>query len=137
MENTNENQLKGSSKAIKTKGLHEWTKDETILAFYLCKFGNKLIYLKNESEVAKFIGVTTGSLKMQIANFNHLMGSKTNSLSDFSKLQEEVFDEFNGLPMLEFNRKVRVIINQDHFERIEALKKLGKDVRKMKLIPKQ
>jgi hypothetical protein len=35
---------------------------------------------------------------------------------------------------LSFNRQVRVTIGQDDFERAEALRKMGKDVSKMRLV---
>lgn len=123
-----------TSKAIKTKGLHEWTKEELVVAFYLTKYGNKNIYLKSETDVAKHFGVSLGSLKMQIANFRYLLGDKKGSLTDYSRDQENIFEEFNGKDWYSFNRQVRSFIGQDDFERYEALKKLGKDVTKMKLV---
>ena len=86
-----------SSKRTQTLGLHEWTKNDTILTMFTTKYGNKGIYLRDEKSIAKFIGVTTGSLKMQSANFRSLLGTDENALSDYSKLQKEVFDEFSGM----------------------------------------
>ena len=123
-----------TSKAIQTKGLHEWTKDELVVAFYLTKYGNKNIYLKTETDVAKHFGVSLGSLKMQIANFRYLLGDRKGSLTDYSKDQESIFEEFNGKEWYYFNRQVRTFIGQDDFERAEALRKLGKDVTKMRLV---
>lgn len=123
-----------TSKAIQTKGLHEWTKDELVVAFYLTKYGNKNIYLKTETDVAKHFGVSLGSLKMQIANFRYLLGDRKGSLTDYSKDQESIFEEFNGKEWYSFNRQVRTFIGQDDFERAEALRKLGKDVTKMRLV---
>lgn len=123
-----------TSKAIQTKGLHEWTKDELVVAFYITKYGNKNIYLKTETDVAKHFGVSLGSLKMQIANFRYLLGDRKGSLSDYSKDQETIFEEFNSKEWYLFNRQVRTFIGQDDFERAEALKKLGKDITKMKLV---
>lgn len=123
-----------TSKAIQTKGLHEWTKDELVVAFYLTKYGNKNIYLKTETDVAKHFGVSLGSLKMQIANFRYLLGDRKGSLTDYSKDQESIFEEFNGKEWYSFNRQVRTFIGQDDFERAEVLRKLGKDVTKMRLV---
>ena len=123
-----------TSKSIKTKGLHEWTKDELVVAFYLTKYGNKNIYLKSETDVAKHFGVSSGSLKMQMANFRYLLGDKKGSLTDYSRDQESIFNEYNGKDWLSFNRFVRVVIEQDSFERTEALSKMGKDISKMKLV---
>lgn len=123
-----------TSKAIQTKGLHEWTKDELVVAFYLTKYGNKGIYLKTETDVAKHFGVSLGSLKMQMANFRYLLGDRKGSLTDYSKDQENIFEEFNGKEWYSFNRQVKVFIGQDDFERAEALRKLGRDVTKMRLV---
>ena len=123
-----------TSKSIKTKGLHEWTKDELVVAFYLTKYGNKSIYLKSETDVAKHLGVSLGSLKMQMANFRYLLGDKKGSLTDYSRDQESIFNEYNGKDWLSFNKFVRVVIGQDTFERTEALRKMGKDISKMKLV---
>jgi len=128
------NRKESTSKSIKTKGLHEWTKEELVVAFYLTKYGNKNIYLKTETDVAKSFGVSLGSLKMQMANFRYLLGDKKGSLTDYSKDQEMIFEEFNGMDWLGFNRKVRTFIGQDDHERAEALRKLGKDVSKMRLV---
>jgi hypothetical protein len=123
-----------TSKSIRSKGLHEWTKEELMVAFYLTKYGNKNIYLKSEGDVAKYFGVSVGSLKMQIANFRYLLGDRKGSLSDYSKDQEMIFEDYNGMDWLMFNRQVRNIISQDDFERAQALKKMGKDVSKMRLV---
>jgi hypothetical protein len=123
-----------SSKRTQTLGLHEWTKNDTILTMFTTKYGNKGIYLRDEKSIAKFIGVTTGSLKMQSANFRSLLGTDENALSDYSKLQKEVFDEFSGMGQYEFTKLVKVIIGQDEIERNEILKKMGKDPSKMKRV---
>lgn len=123
-----------TSKSIGTKGLHEWTKEELTVTFYLTKFGNKNIYLKTESDVAKYMGVSLGSLKMQMANFTYLLGHKKNSLTDYSKLQLEVFEEYNKKDLYNFNKAVKSVIHQDDYERKEALKRLGKDITKMRLV---
>lgn len=128
------NRKESTTKAIKSKGLHEWSKEELVVAFYLTKYGNKNIYLKTETDVAKNFGVSLGSLKMQMANFRYLLGDKKGSLTDYSKDQEMIFEEYNGMNWLLFNRQVRTVIGQDNFERTEALKKLGKDITKMKLV---
>ncbi len=116
------------------KGLHVWSKEELMVTFYITKYGNKNMYLKTESDISKYFGVSLSSLKMQVSNFRYLMGYKSGTLSDYSKIQKEIFDEYNNKDWYSFNREIRVIINQDIHERMELLKKLGKDVKKMKLI---
>ena len=55
-------------------------------------------------------------------------------MTDYSKDQENIFEEFNGKEWYSFNRQVKVFIGQDDFERAEALRKLGRDVTKMRLV---
>ncbi len=123
--------IKDMSTRSKTLNLHEWSKDDTIISLYVTKFGNKGMYLKNEVEIAKFIGTSVGSLKMQCANIRTLLGDRKNSLSDFSSLQEQVYKEYGSLSQMELLRVVKNIIKQDEFERIEILKRMGKDPRKL------
>lgn len=116
----------------KTLGLHEWSKNDTILTLYVTKFGTKGLFLKTESDVSKFIGTSLGSLKMQMANIRSIIGLKESSLSDFSKLQKDVFDEFGNSNQFELLKVVKKIIGQDEMELMEIFKKMGKDPNKMK-----
>ena len=111
----------------KKLNLHEWSKEDTIISLYITKFGNKGMYLKTESEIAKFIGTSVGSLKMQCANIRTILGHRNNSLSDFSNLQKSVFEEYGNLTQTELLKVVKIITKQDEFERIEILRKMGKD----------
>jgi hypothetical protein len=116
----------------KTLGLHEWSKEDTILSLYVTRFGCKGLHLKSESDVAKFIGSSIGSLKMQCANIRSLMGLNDGSLSDYSSLQKEVYNQFGKTSQYELMKVVKKITGQDDFERNELLKKLGKDPSKFK-----
>lgn len=115
----------------KTLGLHEWTKEDNILAFYYTKYGTYGLYLKDENSLAKWIGSSLGSLKMQSANFRGLMGESERSLSDYSKLQAEVYNEYGNMSKMELMKVTKRIIDQDTYERNEILKKMGKDPKKM------
>lgn len=123
---------KTTGKRAKTLGLHDWSKNDTILCLYFTKYGTHGLYLKTEDSLAKFIGVSTGSLKMQSANFRALMGHTEQSLSDYSQLQSEVYNEYGGLSQYELMKVCKTIINQDEFERNEILRKMGKDPSKMR-----
>lgn len=120
--------------SIKSKGLHEWSKNDTILTLFFTKWGNKGIFLKTPNDLAKFIGVSLSSLVMQSANIRTLLGDTERVLSDYSKLQSEVFEEFNGLSYIELLKVVKKIINQDDFERSEILRKMGRDPKKMVMV---
>ena len=123
---------KTTGKRAKTLGLHDWSKNDTSHCLYFTKYGTHGLYLKTEDSLAKFIGVSTGSLKMQSANFRALMGHTEQSLSDYSQLQSDVYNEFSGMGQYELMRVCKNIINQDEFERNEILKKMGKDPSKMR-----
>lgn len=122
------------SNRTKTMGLHEWTKDETIVTLYFTKFGVRGLFTKTDAELTKHLGVTPGSFKMQCANFRSLLGVTQGALSDFSKLQLEVMEEFNGLSQFEFLQVVKKIIGQDQMELAEIFRKMGKDPSKMKKV---
>jgi len=115
----------------KTLGLHEWSKEDNIVAYYYSKYGTYGLYLRDENSLAKWIGSSLGSLKMQAANFRALMGLKEYSLSDYSKLQAEVYNECGNMSKIELMKLVKKIIDQDTYERNELLKKMGKDPKKM------
>lgn len=119
------------SKRAKTLGLHEWSKDDTILTLYYTKYGTYGLYLKTESDIAKWIGTSVGSLKMQSGNFRTLMGEVRLSLTDYSRLQEEVYNEFGSLTKIQLMKVVKKIIDQDTYERNEILRKMGKNPKKM------
>lgn len=112
-------------------GLHEWSKNDTILTLYVTKFGTSGLFLKTLEDVANHIGVSVGSLKMQMANIRTLLGDNTASLTDFSKLQKEVFEEFNGLHQFQFVRVVKEVTGQNQMELISIFKRMGKDPQKM------
>lgn len=115
----------------KTLGLHEWSKEDNILAFYYTKYGTYGLYLKDENSLAKWIGSSLGSLKMQSANFRGLMGESERALSDYSKLQAEVYNEYGNTSKMVLMKVAKRIINQDTYERNEILKKMGRDPKKM------
>jgi hypothetical protein len=115
----------------KSMGLHEWSKNDTILTLYVTKFGTSGLSLKTESDVANHIGVSVGSLKMQMSNIRSLLGKTESVLSDYSKLQKEVFDEFNGVKSFELLRVVKKITGQEDMELISIFKRMGKDPKKM------
>jgi hypothetical protein len=108
-----------------TLGLHHWNENDLILNFYFTKFGTRSIYIKSEEELSKFIGTTPCSFKKQSMNFRYLMGCKSGVLSDYSKLQNLVFELFDEIPFYEFHQIVKGIIGQDDHERREIFVRKG------------
>lgn len=107
----------------KTLKLHDWTKEDFILTYFWVKWGLTGLYIKNEQDLADYIGVSVHSLKMQADNFRFLMGK--DGLCDVKKLQVEVYEEWGKKSLLELRAKVREIIDQDGHDRSEILKSKG------------
>lgn len=107
----------------KTLNLHEWTKEDFILTYFWVKCGLVGLYIKDDKSLAKYIGVSAHSLKMQGDNFKFLMGKE--GLSDVKKLQVEVYEEWGRKGLLELRSKVREIIDQDGHDRELILKSKG------------
>jgi hypothetical protein len=53
-------QIKKTSKRSKTLGLHDWSKEDTILCLYYTKYGTHGLYLKPEYTLAKLVATTAG-----------------------------------------------------------------------------
>ena len=122
------------NKRTKTLGLHQWTENDTILCYYYSKYGLEHLMYNTEEKLSGFIGTTLNSLRKQGMNFRYLMGKNTRTLSDFSKLQKDVFDVLEGYNFNQVHRFVKNIIKQDEWERQELLKQKGYDPSRFKLL---
>jgi hypothetical protein len=122
------------NKRTKTLGLHQWTENDTILCYYYSKYGLEHLMYNTEEKLSGFIGTTLNSLRKQGMNFRYLMGKNTRTLSDFSKLQKDVFDVLEGYNFNQVHRFVKSIIKQDEWERNEILKQKGYDPSRFKLL---
>jgi len=128
------NQVRNNEKRSKTMGLHQWNENDTILCYYYTKFGLKNLMYDTEEKLSGYIGTTLHSLKKQSMNFRYLMGKSTKTLSDFSKLQKEIYDVLEDYNFNQIHKLVKDIIKQDEFERNELLKLRGYDPSKFKLL---
>ena len=122
------------NKRTKTLGLHQWTENDTILCYYYTKYGLEHLMYNTEEKLSGYIGTTLNSLRKQSMNFRYLMGKNTKTLSDFSKLQKDVFDVMEDYSYIQIHRLVKSIIKQDEYERQELLKQRGYDPSKFKLL---
>jgi len=125
------------SKRTRTLGLHEWSYEDQLLCFYHTKFGDRGfvgLYIRNLSDLCKHMGVSEGSFKMQSANFVALSGDTHGALSDWSILQEKVFEDWNGKSQTLFKQEVRREIDHDGHERNKILAAMGKNVSKLRKI---
>ena len=123
-----------TNKRTQTLGLHQWTEDDTILCYYYTKFGLKNLMYDTEEKLSGYIGTTLNSLRKQGMNFRYLMGKSTKTLSDYSKLQKEIYDVLEDYTFTQVHKLVKDIIKQDEFERNELLKLRGYDPSKFKLL---
>jgi hypothetical protein len=128
------NQVRNNEKRSKTMGLHQWNENDTILCYYYTKFGLKNLMYDTEEKLSGYIGTTLHSLKKQSMNFRYLMGKSTKTLSDFSKLQKEIYDVLEDYNFTQVHKLVKDIIKQDEWERQELLKLRGYDPSKFKLL---
>jgi hypothetical protein len=128
------NQVRNNNKRTETLGLHQWTENDTILCYYYTKYGLEHLMYNTEEKLSGYIGTTLNSLRKQSMNFRYLMGKKTKTLSDFSKLQKDVFDVLDGYNFNQIHKFVKNIIKQDDWERQELLRQRGYDPSKFKLL---
>lgn len=141
---------------------HKWNKDDTIITFYYVKYGLKGLPVRDEKELAEcVIGSTRTSLQMQSSNIRYILGYDGGTLTDFSKIQHDVVNEFikksednvrdivlNIIDKRDFEdnlEKLREIKNLKETEKkrkesqaeLDAIfRKMGKDPSKMKRIVK-
>ena len=123
-----------TNKRTQTLGLHQWNENDTILCYYYTKYGLKNLMYDTEEKLSGYIGTTLNSLRKQGMNFRYLMGKSTKTLSDFSKLQKEIYDVLEDYNFNQIHKLVKDIIKQDEFERNELLKLRGYDPSKFKLL---
>ena len=123
-----------TNKRTQTLGLHQWNEDDTILCYYYTKFGLKNLMYDTEEKLSGYIGTTLNSLRKQGMNFRYLMGKSTKTLSDYSKLQKEIYDVLEDYNFTQVHKLVKDIIKQDEWERQELLKQRGYDPSKFKLL---
>jgi len=119
--------------------LHKWNKEDAILTLYYVKYNLNSLPVKDEEELATcIIGSTKASLNMQAANIRYILGDEHYTLSDYSKIQEEVVNEYNTLSELDLRQVVIDIISKRDVEsniqelRIRKKEKERKDKEKSK-----
>jgi hypothetical protein len=123
-----------TNKRTQTLGLHQWNENDTILCYYYTKYGLKNLMYDTEEKLSGYIGTTLNSLRKQGMNFRYLMGKSTKTLSDYSKLQKEIYDVLEDYNFTQVHKLVKDIIKQDEWERQELLKQRGYDPSKFKLL---
>lgn len=140
--------------------IHSWDKDDTIINLYYVKYELKGLPVKDVKELAEFvIGSSVSSLNMQSANIRYVLGEDTGVLDCFSKIQEEVVNEYHKLPEstlkdividiiskrdIEENIKISRLkksekekkekVKQQQLEMDEMWRRMGKDPKKMKKV---
>lgn len=117
--------------------IHKWNKEDTIITLYITKFGVKGLPVKDEKEIAELvIGTTEASLVMQSLNIRYILGYDEGVLTDFSKLQEKVVDEYHSLSEDKLKNVVIDIIDKrdinGNIEKVKQIKKAKEAERKKK-----
>lgn len=108
----------------KKRQLHHWTKEDFILTLFITKYGTSGLYMRDKESISKKIGTSVGSLTKMVSNLNHLLG-KPNQLNHIKNLQQEVFNEYNNKPYLEYLNEVRSIVHNDEMSRQMIMERMG------------
>lgn len=112
---------------------HVWDKDDTIINLYYVKYDIQGLPVRDVKELAEnVIGSSVASLNMQSANIRFVLGEDTGVLDCFSKVQEEVVNEYNKLSKDELKQLVLNIIDKRDIEeniKIARQKKADKEKR--------
>lgn len=116
---------------------HKWNKEDTIITLYFTKYGIKGLPVKDEKDLAEFvIGTTETFLVLQSLNIRYILGYDEGTLTDFSKLQEKVVDEYHGLSEDKLKNVVIDIIDKrdinGNIEKVKQIKKAKEVERKKK-----
>tara|TARA_R110002051_G_scaffold76657_1_gene140028 strand:- start:11 stop:367 length:357 start_codon:yes stop_codon:yes gene_type:complete len=112
------------------KNTHTWSEEDNIMALYYYKF--KTLHLGlDESEIAKMLGTNIESLKIQATNFRRLQTVRE-GLSDFSKLQASIYEQYGNCGRYELFSKIKEIfpVNKIISERIIKLNYPHRDFKK-------
>lgn len=79
---------------MKKKNLHNWTRQDMTLAYYVAKWGTNGLEVESIKDLAEHvIESSVRSLSMQASNFRHLLNIEGSQLSDYSKLAAEIVEE--------------------------------------------
>jgi hypothetical protein len=95
-----------------TMAQHIWTKDDDIVAYYLCRYGLDSLLL-DINGISKKLGMTPASMKMRVGNFKALEAhdqGNYSGLSNWANLSEEVFNHYKNVPKSEHMAEIRRIL---------------------------
>lgn len=123
-----------TKKRPKKVGLHEWNEESTIVALYFARFECQGLYFKTEGELAKSLGVTIPSFKLQVSKLMDLFKGVNPKKEEFSNEQLKVFKKHSNTDKFVLRHLVKKITNEVEYERADLLKKMGKDPSKFKLV---
>lgn len=81
------------------KKIHQWSREDDIVAFYLYKYSNKEISY-SYNEITNKLGMSIGSLRMRKANYKYL--DKNVGLPKVSNQTIEVYECFKDIDSRRF-----------------------------------
>ena len=91
---------------------HIWTKEDDIVAYYLCRYGLDSLLL-DINGISKKLGMTPASMKMRVGNFKALEAHEQGShsgLGNWADLSEKVFDHYKNMLKSEHLEDVRNVL---------------------------
>lgn len=97
--------------------IHKWNKDDTVISLYYTLYDLKDLPVKSNIDLAEcVIGTTLASLQMQSANVRCALGKTNNVLTDFSKIQLKVVEDYKNVSQKDLYNMVMNIIILRNFE---------------------
>jgi len=99
--------LANGNKIEPSRNPHKWKKDDDIVASYLYRFGTDDLNISLE-EIAEQLGMTAGSLKIRIQNFQALNGD--GGLKNYAQLSKKIYSEYRSLSQDVHRAKVKRIL---------------------------
>ena len=74
---------------------HDWTEDDTVIAYYLYRFRDGDLSV-NKKELSDILGMTLASLSMKISNFKAVDGQ--GGLDGYTTKDVRIYKQFHLLP---------------------------------------
>ena len=91
---------------------HNWTYEDDIVAYYLCRYGLESL-LFDLNSISKKLGMPSGSMKMRVNNFKALEAREkgiVDGLINWAQLSEGVFNRYKNIPKAEHFDDVKKIL---------------------------
>ena len=91
---------------------HNWTYEDDIVAYYLCRYGLESL-LFDLNNISKKLGMPAASMKMRAKNFKALEtldNGSNGGLTNYAKLSKKVFEQYKNVQKPEHLKEVKKIL---------------------------